>query len=332
MCGIGLCVKIYCTSPSKQCTAGLNPETLELLQRRGPDCYATEEVKEDRASVTLFSAVLGLRGRKLSPQPARDEVGNMLAWNGEIFGGPKVSDEECDTTFLLNMLARCSSESELLNIISSIEGPWTLVYYKRSEQQLWFGRDVFGRRSLLFNSRCCGLTLASCVSRKSQEDWMELPACGIYCLDLRASVENGRLSVRLFPWSQLPAGEPFDPSGWQASSLGEELACAIDPCMGPILNRDMPGDEVPSMPPTGRSFFRMVLNEKQEYADAVAGLDSALCEAIRCRLRNHQMVCRLCLPQYRSRAKDSTECGHAAIAVLFSGGLDSMVIAALCAR
>lgn len=40
--------------------------------------------------MALISTVLHLRGRK-TPQPLQDEWGNILLWNGEIFGGLAVS-------------------------------------------------------------------------------------------------------------------------------------------------------------------------------------------------------------------------------------------------
>lgn len=332
MCGIGLCVKIGCTSPSKESACGLSLDTAELLRRRGPDICATEAVKlEGGATLGFLVTVLGLRGRKLTSQPVKDELGNMLAWNGEIFGGLEVSGRECDTTFLLGALSRCSSESELLNTISRIEGPWALVYLKRNEQQLWFGRDVFGRRSLLFNATGSGLSLVSCASRRLHETWTELPANGVYCLDLAESVRCQRLAVRFFPWSYFPSGELFDPKMWQPSPLGELLACPIDAGIPCPLNTEL-AERLPPLPPVGRTFFQKVLDDQREFVDAVAGLDRVLCEAVRRRLTNHQMVCRACIPKHRHSLGGPPDCGHAALAVLFSGGLDSMVIAALCAR
>uniref|UniRef100_A0A1E1XSL4 Putative asparagine synthase n=1 Tax=Amblyomma sculptum TaxID=1581419 RepID=A0A1E1XSL4_AMBSC len=332
MCGIGLCVRICGTGSSKDCAAGLSPETVELLRRRGPEGCQLEEVKVGSAArFTLLATVLGLRGRQLTLQPAKDELGNLLAWNGEIFGGLKVSDKECDTNFLLHQLSHCASESELLNTISCIEGPWAFVYFKRNEKQLWFGRDVFGRRSLLYQVKGANLNLASSVAPRLDESWSELPANGIYCLDLKQSVAQGCLSVSLFPWSRLPAGDLFQPDGWQPTALGESLVCPVEPWLSSPLNRQL-GDGPPPMPTLGRFFFRKVLSDHAEIANAVADLDRVLVEAVRRRLANHSMVCHLCTPKHRSGPADVPECNHASVAVLFSGGLDSMVIAALCAR
>ncbi|CAN7947636.1 unnamed protein product, partial [Ixodes hexagonus] len=161
--------------------------------------------------------------------------------------------------------------------------------------------------------------------------WTELAANGLYCLDLRESVRSRRLAVRLFPWSRFPAGELFEPSLWQPSLLGESLACPLDAGIPTALNREL-DERLPPLPPIGRTFFQKVLDDRREFVDAVAGLDRVLCDAVRRRLANHQLVCRACLPKHRHGSGSSPGCSHAAVAILFSGGLDSMVVAALCAR
>jgi hypothetical protein len=35
--------------------------------------------------------VLALRGRQLVAQPLQDDINNVLLWNGEVFGGIKVT-------------------------------------------------------------------------------------------------------------------------------------------------------------------------------------------------------------------------------------------------
>ena len=67
---------------------------LPYLARRGPDRRGRKELclKNDQRTVclTLTSTILHLRG-KMTPQPLIDEFGNILCWNGEIFGGIKVT-------------------------------------------------------------------------------------------------------------------------------------------------------------------------------------------------------------------------------------------------
>jgi len=47
----------------------------------------------------------------------------------------------------------CSCDQEdhisVPQLLSKIKGPWALIYWQAKSKTLWFGRDAFGRRSLL---------------------------------------------------------------------------------------------------------------------------------------------------------------------------------------
>ncbi|KAH8035941.1 hypothetical protein HPB51_013482 [Rhipicephalus microplus] len=75
-----------------------------------------------------------------------------------------------------------------------------------------------------------------------------------------------------------------------------------------------------------------VVENHQEIQSALYELDGVLLEAVRRRLSNHMMVCQRCVHGHREGPTDTPQCNHASVAVLFSGGLDSMVVAAMCAR
>lgn len=58
---------------------------------RGPDSSNTKEVTiSDKHVLTLTGHVLHLRGH-LTSQPLQNQNGDLLLWNGEIFGGIQVS-------------------------------------------------------------------------------------------------------------------------------------------------------------------------------------------------------------------------------------------------
>ena len=67
---------------------------LPHLQRRGPDHTNKKDcsIKNDHGKfcLSLVGTVLHLRGSK-TPQPLEDRHGNILLWNGEIFGGIEVN-------------------------------------------------------------------------------------------------------------------------------------------------------------------------------------------------------------------------------------------------
>ena len=66
-----------------------------------------------------------------------------LVGTGEIFGGLEVGDGTNDAHALLHA---CANSTSLPGLLSSLRGPWALVYWQAAAQALWFGRDVFGEQ------------------------------------------------------------------------------------------------------------------------------------------------------------------------------------------
>lgn len=61
------------------------------LCRRGPDlenCVKT--ILDNQYSLHMHSSVLHLRGQQPVEQPFRNSNGDLLQWNGDIFGGLEV--------------------------------------------------------------------------------------------------------------------------------------------------------------------------------------------------------------------------------------------------
>ena len=80
------------------------------LVRRGPDSQNWESVGigDCEGMLSMYSSVLHLRGQQRCDQPVVDKDGNILAWNGEVFGGQVEVLEGCSDT-----LAISSSLSEV---------------------------------------------------------------------------------------------------------------------------------------------------------------------------------------------------------------------------
>lgn len=65
------------------------------MGRRGPDALHTltvtitdsDVITTNPIRLTFIAGVLFIRGTKPTPQPYGDDNGNLLLWNGEIFGG-----------------------------------------------------------------------------------------------------------------------------------------------------------------------------------------------------------------------------------------------------
>ncbi|GFY88728.1 asparagine synthase family protein [Actinidia rufa] len=362
MCGIalivsGLRIDLSSLLPGSVASAAKVEQPLlsiddikEALRRRGPDSlgskkvflhseisYAAEQVMNlflaeevlDKpkciAELYFIGATLQLRGRNPIIQPLADTSGNILIYNGEIFGGIYVRSDSNDAEVLLKALGKCCScsshehigachetgkeQNSVPDLLSTIKGPWALIYWQASSRTTWFGRDAFGRRSLLVHwptSEDSRLLLSSVsppnsIDKSSDlgEDcgmreihfWQELP-CGVYSIRVGASKLDGNVvgEVKKHEWT-----DPMllELTNWERTDVQpkpEELNVS-----GVV--------EAPVLLPS----------------EAVL---VALREAVRRRTAMNAM--------FKAAKWDKRqEVGHAPVAVLFSGGLDSMILAAL---
>ncbi|CAB4013167.1 Hypothetical predicted protein, partial [Paramuricea clavata] len=246
MCGIFCTI---CTSTDEaQCRRKDITENIKpFLLRRGPDDFGEKQINcslsnneektfgegrhtsssNDSNFIHLAAVVLHLRGDCIAQQPVEDSFGNILVWNGEIFDGIEVPAYESDTTALLRNLHASSDKDgveHVLKTMGHIHGPWAFVYYQANRHTLWFGRDYFGRRSLLWHlpSSPSDLFALSSVGTRVAEDsgeqfWKEVPAVGIYSVDIRkvdTYFSNGdgntidfQAVLRKYPWQKFSSSE-----------------------------------------------------------------------------------------------------------------------------
>ncbi|KAM8857963.1 asparagine synthetase domain-containing protein 1 [Synchiropus picturatus] len=316
MCGIFCCLRVS-AARSEQ-----NEVVQQHLSRRGPD-HSGELVVSGACYECLFSAhVLHMRGT-LTPQPLQDPAGNILLWNGEVFGGLEVKPSENDTSAVQDRLSSCSCPGDVLSVLSEIRGPWGFIYYQRAEHFLWFGRDYFGRRSLLWTFDTGCITLSSVAAQTSEPAWQEVPAVGVYKIDLQRVAESGSVTVELYPWS--PAGGDHPLSVVQSASACCTVSLNQDDLVlkSPIcpLNTSIPNlsTAVKSDCDTNMGELELLLS-KQEIIEDVDALLNVLSEAVRRRVQS--------LPTHQ----ESQTNDQAVVAILFSGGIDSMMLAALADR
>ncbi|XP_051478921.1 asparagine synthetase domain-containing protein 1 [Apus apus] len=344
MCGI-CCVVTWCSEHAIH--DFFNKDILCHLRRRGPDSsQQLIKTASDLSYKCLFSGhVLRLRGL-ITPQPLKDASDNIFLWNGEIFNGVHVGDLENDTEVMFHHLALCSSEADILSLFSSLRGPWSFIYYQASQHTLWFGRDYFGRRSLLWqfgNEADSGFCLTSVsVYSKSDNQWQEVPASGIFKINLKACATTKSLSLILFPWKY---------------SCTEK---AVEPIFSNVLDhvsKDLP-NHIPLVMNESKLCLRApVISLNKTISEASGGCPSTnvsnnihtvsvetlqgfLAEEHKKKLVHQfidvlsEAVKRRVLSLFRdedweTRATRSMSNRKAHVAVLFSGGIDSMVIAAL---
>ncbi|NWS38265.1 ASND1 protein, partial [Probosciger aterrimus] len=344
MCGI-CCVVTLCSQHAIH--DFFNEDVLCHLRRRGPDS-SQQLIKTvpDLPYECLFSGhVLHLRGL-VTPQPLQDANSNIFLWNGEIFNGVPVGDLENDTEVMFHHLALCSSEEDVLSLFSSVRGPWSFIYYQASKHSLWFGRDYFGRRSLLWqfsnevDSAFC-LTSVSVYS-ESGHQWQEVPASGIFKIDLKACTETKSWSLTLFPWkyscTEKAVEEIFinvldqvskDLPNHMRVVMNESKLCLRAPVIP--LNKTI-SEASGQCPGTNISnIVHMVSVETLQGFLAEEHKKKLVCQFIDVL---NEAVKRRVFSLFRAEDRETREVPSmsnrkAHIAVLFSGGIDSMVIAAL---
>ncbi|CAN7026404.1 unnamed protein product [Brassica rapa subsp. trilocularis] len=305
-----------------------------VLSQRGPDSVGEKKIllqpklptcAQESVSISVFEAgegtcnlenttssgelhfigsTLQLRGTTPILQPLVDSSGNILAYNGEVFGGIELSSYDNDTEVLLKSLEKANTL--VPDVLSMIKGPWAIIYWQESSRTLWFGKDAFGRRSLLVHwptvedprFLLSSASPASSVANGSGLDsengdsihrfWEELP-CGVYSMSFGVSESGIRGEVTKHEWRNNMWKELIE---WERSLV-------------------VPRPEDLSM--------SSIQEEKDNALSTFSGFAQTvlvvLKESVRRRTSLHSIF---------QGEKDVVP-----VAVLFSGGLDSMILAAL---
>lgn len=326
MCGI------FCQLSLFSSQFELDKSVHEHLRRRGPNFRRDLTVHGGRYHCLFSAHVLHMRGL-LTPQPLEDDAGNVLQWNGEIFSGLPVGPEENDTAVLSQRLSSCSGSSEILALLSAIRGPWAFIYYQKASHSLWFGRDFFGRRSLLWKGEGENFTLTSVgaldVGSDQKEAWKEVTAMGVYRIDLVAATEARCVTLEIYPWlhqrncllsSCIGAISESVPSNCRVSLSPSGLVLPAPICP---LNTSLPqSSNKTEADPSAKDQEPLQLLKTTKKPDEVKRLISVLSEAVRQRVQSQAFT-----PE-RLISVNS----QASVAILFSGGIDSMILAALADR
>lgn len=121
----------------------------------------------------------------------------------------------------MEQLENATTETDLLNVFVNIEGPFAFVYYRASTRKIWFSRDCLGRRSLLWYKSKNGPFMLSSVGKANDIEsdngiWEEVPANGIYCIDVDAvAIDDDTPSacgrpIKLYPWTYNDPSEKIE--------------------------------------------------------------------------------------------------------------------------
>lgn len=167
----------------------MDPAVERRLCSRGPDHLGRVEARFGPWQLSFRSTVLALRGDSITTQPFEDAAsGCVLCWNGEAWRIRDRVVEGNDGAQVFELLTRTSgtsadeTENGILDVLRSIEGPFSFVFFHSPTDKIYYGRDRLGRRSLVTSSDG-GFKLCS-IAESSLSSWQEVEADGIYCLDL----------------------------------------------------------------------------------------------------------------------------------------------------
>lgn len=259
--------------------------------------------------LSAVGAVLHLRGRGTlgTPQPLwNSEKTVMLLWNGEVYQGlePQLQTEmdelkENDGVKILEQWMEIKKrknfrEEDVREMMWRIKGPFAFVLWDVEEQRVWFGRDKFGRRSLMmrFAKDEREIQLASVGVSSGEEEkfkkWEEVPTSGIFCF----SYLQPKPALEFLTWKHIDR---------EMETQEAEEKLQISPWLGI---------------PEKAAFSRTSVHDGSdlEYSEVLEMFMVHLSNAVKRRVATID-----CAPLEE----------HARVAVLFSGGIDSLVLAAL---
>lgn len=177
--------------------------TRELLDRRGPDssrdlkreCIIKRQGTDHKVFITCYSTVLALRGDETVAQPVTTPCNdNFLCWNGEAWrlDGKPVAGNDSEIVFDLlsrNLKSEHVAETNLSESLAAIQGPYAFAYYDHEQQNVSFGRDPLGRRSLMSRFDEHGNFHLSSIADAGEPGWQEQEADGFYSIDLPAYLD-----------------------------------------------------------------------------------------------------------------------------------------------
>ena len=315
MCGIGVALYHSPSSGSADVPSARIPTT--SLQRRGPDAQGELVVGGLHTcgfELRLSGAVLHMRGATCQPQPVQTDAGDALLWNGEIFGGAiEVTEGEGDTAKLLAALVG-ATEPDVPALMGSIHGPWAFAYWHAASRTLWYGRDGLGRRSLLRAEARGGTDVSACSA---------LLLCSV-AEPLQPLLPSGPLEPAP-EWEELPANGLGRVRVLHDGTIEHEWLARTASLLRPPahLAPQLAAASVP--PPTDDAPI-----DAHALDAAAATLLEVLSGAVRRRVCDVPVPVPVPPAASRGVARPDGVAGAAApVGVLFSGGIDSMVLARL---
>ncbi|KAH9846065.1 asparagine synthase-domain-containing protein [Lenzites betulinus] len=300
MCGIcfSLCSTDADHAAGRETLDELFPRLQAATALRGPDAQETVHLDVQQMRLTFYASELRLRGDAFIKQPHTSAEGNLLCWNGEVFEGLEVQADENDGAKLFSALRCAETSQDIAQVFGRIEGPYAFLYYQRTSNMLYFARDPLGRRSLLIHhpDATRPYFLLSSVSDGAHPEYSldEISTEFLHCLDLNRLSASGDILELLSCLSHIPR-----------VSEGVDVLFGQPKC----VNRILPDD-----PPKVKSLDCIPPHLTLPVDDLITELDRSV------------------MLQVQNIPRRKNAVGEARVAVFFSGGIDSTMLAYLADR
>ncbi|KAF7280201.1 hypothetical protein GWI33_006305 [Rhynchophorus ferrugineus] len=280
------------------------------IKNRGPDSFNFQVFSTNDCSLAFAGSVLWLQGKNLTPQPLEDSE-SIFIYNGDIFNGfDEATQNNFGDTKLFHNFLKENIKNDTLDELYKVNGPYAFIYLDKAKKKLYFGRDIFGRRSLLLGKNKEGdtLILTSVAKRKTEFDFIEVPSVGTFCYD----IQKNRFEVYCWQhknknyFSKLKDFESF---------LSTEI--------GNVFQRedDKPSNDIRAFEENENLKLLKSLKDTGLNEEGNTVLDQLLNSNLW--LDNVKLLQKKCI-------QNKDNCNHATIGILFSGGVDCAVLALLC--
>ena len=233
MCGIFFsCTNQKAVDPSDCHYADLSrrgPDSIKTIQRQilGKRLDSGNEASSFISYLNFTATVLSLRGDLVVEQPLEDvQSGSILCWNGEAWKVKGTTIMGNDAVVVMNLLvealgSHCTSSIKeeavensttqaVLDVMSSVSGPYAFLFFDAQSQMIFFGRDSLGRRSLLQSIATNGsFSLSSICQSTGTDGWTEVEAGCIYRVGLgnaQSTIINPNSPKQIYHPVQIPQG------------------------------------------------------------------------------------------------------------------------------
>lgn len=109
--------------------------------------------------------MLWQQGNDICQQPLESNK-SILLYNGDLFMSNRIYEGESDTKWLHTQLDSCATMDEMIELFTTLKGPYSIIYLNKRNQKLHIIRDSLGRNSLLLGKLNDLIVISSVLSCK----------------------------------------------------------------------------------------------------------------------------------------------------------------------